>query len=206
MNNESISKTKTTYPTNPFPFKEFSSAAIDTYILYAKNLTVWDLKLLNLIEMSFAYPIYIHDIDDMGEPYQTKLLKSIVKLETLGIITVEENGHIYMSQAFYDKLTNTDMLDYISLPKPHRQRFVYIISYDGKVKIGSTNNIEKRMNALQTASPIKLDLLFCESETALVNERSLHNKFRDFRLIGEFFDHNIAIDRFISEPGGINNG
>jgi transcriptional regulator of acetoin/glycerol metabolism len=57
---------------------------------------------------------------------------------------------------------------------------------DGPVKIGFTENIEKRISSLQTASPHKLRLIGSIDGDA-EKERQLHNFFSAYRLAGEWF-------------------
>lgn len=69
----------------------------------------------------------------------------------------------------------------------------------GPVKIGITNNIKKRLEMLQTGSPVKLrclSLIDFESEPrAREAESSLHEMFDDLRLEGEWFEwHDDFVD------------
>lgn len=68
--------------------------------------------------------------------------------------------------------------------------YVYLIWVEGtdKYKIGSSAYPNKRVKELQTGCPLKLRLI-CEklSETPDFEEKKLHDRFADFRTIGEFF-------------------
>lgn len=57
---------------------------------------------------------------------------------------------------------------------------------DGPVKIGVSTNAAKRIDALKTASPIKLSVLRV-IEGDRLQEQALHWEFRNLRLQGEWF-------------------
>lgn len=69
--------------------------------------------------------------------------------------------------------------------------FVYLVECDGRYKIGKSNNVESRILSMQTGSPYKINLIrkyeFNESITLEI-ERMLHNEFREYNTIGEWFD------------------
>jgi hypothetical protein len=58
---------------------------------------------------------------------------------------------------------------------------------NGPIKIGFTDNIEKRLKELQTANPYKLNLLLCINGN-LKSEKELHKRFEQHRLNGEWFE------------------
>jgi len=59
---------------------------------------------------------------------------------------------------------------------------------DGPIKIGfTTQKVEKRINALQTSNPQKINLLATMNGT-YKDERMLHKKFRIIKLKGEWFE------------------
>lgn len=66
---------------------------------------------------------------------------------------------------------------------------VYFVgSADGKLKIGTSANIEKRFDALQTSASVKLTLLLTiPGSTDL--ETELHRRFAHLRESGEWFQH-----------------
>jgi len=67
---------------------------------------------------------------------------------------------------------------------------VYVIEAQGlgRYKIGHTKNeLERRVKAMQTGSPVVLSLLcWCLGDSGL--EAELHDKFKDCRLHGEWFE------------------
>ena len=70
--------------------------------------------------------------------------------------------------------------------------YVYLVWVEGtdKYKIGSSDYPERRVSQLQTGCPYKLQLLVameCVEESSECVERRLHQKFRRFRTIGEYF-------------------
>lgn len=74
---------------------------------------------------------------------------------------------------------------------------VYFIgSADGKLKIGTSANIEKRFDALQTSASVKLTLLLTiPGGTDL--EAELHRRFAHLRESGEWFQHTDELRHFI---------
>lgn len=77
--------------------------------------------------------------------------------------------------------------------------YVYFIrsGKKGDIKIGKSNNPEKRMAELQTGNPKKLRLIasiHCKSEQeAFSLEKKIHQLFRKRRLHGEWFHKNIHL-------------
>lgn len=67
--------------------------------------------------------------------------------------------------------------------------FVYVIGQRGAalVKIGRTTNLERRLAAIQTACPNRVEVLW-HTEGGSALERGLHAEFGHFREHGEWFD------------------
>lgn len=76
--------------------------------------------------------------------------------------------------------------------------FVYFIQVEsGPIKIGITDNIEKRKDELQTANHERLTVLhYTTGGRAL--ERHLHNKFKRYNKCGEWFWPEDEIIKFIN--------
>lgn len=74
-------------------------------------------------------------------------------------------------------------------PMKRKARIVYLIcAANGLVKIGKTSDIVRRLNTLNTMSPIDLELLgVVASDCASEIEGALHTKFSDKRIKGEWF-------------------
>jgi hypothetical protein len=70
-----------------------------------------------------------------------------------------------------------------------RDQSVYLIgSYDVRpVKIGVSENPEKRLKSLSTGSPVPLQLLWSAPGGAAL-EAALHEYFQPYRVYGEWFD------------------
>jgi hypothetical protein len=66
-----------------------------------------------------------------------------------------------------------------------------------EIKIGFTVQLEKRLSSLQTAHPSKLQLLATIPGT-YEYEKSLHQRFANFRLNGEWFEPHPDLLAFIS--------
>lgn len=78
---------------------------------------------------------------------------------------------------------------------------IYAISDGVHIKIGKSNDPDKRLYSLQTSNSKVLSIvatLDCESQTeAFKLEKQLHSKFSEFRLKGEWF--NISIETLQAE-------
>lgn len=57
----------------------------------------------------------------------------------------------------------------------------------GRVKIGTTINIDQRMVDIQCGSPFPLLLLFCIDGGVQI-ERKIHKYLKKYRILGEWFD------------------
>lgn len=83
------------------------------------------------------------------------------------------------------------------LPKRRREErirpivglsFVYFIAMGDWTKIGKSNDVQKRMANLQSASPVKLHLMASIPTTQpLKLEAGLHEHLKQYRLGGEWF-------------------
>lgn len=75
------------------------------------------------------------------------------------------------------------------LNKPN-ERVVYFIgnTEEGCVKIGYSNNVEKRLGQLKTGCPFPIRILcIIPSESPVTLESTLHGKYKKYRLHGEWF-------------------
>lgn len=77
---------------------------------------------------------------------------------------------------------------------------VYLISDGVHQKIGKTNNVERRIKALQTSNSKRLELIavYPDPKYTARLERLLHERYKDSRLVGEWFDINLSAEEFIS--------
>jgi hypothetical protein len=75
---------------------------------------------------------------------------------------------------------------------------VYFIRGGDRIKIGMSGNARQRFDALRTSSPVELEFLGLVAG-AYVEERTLHQRFAEFRTHGEWFKAAPAILAFIEE-------
>jgi len=70
--------------------------------------------------------------------------------------------------------------------------YTYLIESNGLFKIGITSNLKTRLSQIQTGNPHKVSLIctkvWSTKEIALFIEQSLHYKYRNLRLNGEWFN------------------
>lgn len=87
----------------------------------------------------------------------------------------------------------------------HEIHFIYfILNRDSNaIKIGRARNLERRMKSLQTSSPAKLELIKSISVQGIKEaqelEVSLHKKFDDIRLAGEWFKADSKLIDYINQ-------
>lgn len=72
-------------------------------------------------------------------------------------------------------------------------QLIYFIESGGQTKIGKSIHPGRRVAQLQTGNPAALRLLV----TVRAEERDLHRFFAPFRLHGEWFENNTALDAMI---------
>ena len=73
---------------------------------------------------------------------------------------------------------------------------IYFIKQGDYVKIGYTTLFKKRLNQLQTSSPVKLEVLALIKGDR-VEEKNYHNAFKHINSNGEWFLYNNEIERFV---------
>lgn len=84
-------------------------------------------------------------------------------------------------------------------PQPSRPVVYFIqLGEGGPIKIGFTTNLDKRIKALQTASPDNL-ILLAAVEGSERTERGLHARFGEHRQRGEWFAPAPEILEYIEE-------
>lgn len=87
----------------------------------------------------------------------------------------------------------------------HQAHFIYFILNEDSnaIKIGRAKDLAKRMNVLQTSSPAKLRLIksvqVAGGKEAHELEQSLHKKFNEIRLAGEWFKAEASLLEYIGQ-------
>lgn len=76
---------------------------------------------------------------------------------------------------------------------------VYFIQSEmgGPIKIGTTKNIDERLQKLQLCCPVPLIVLFTINDAGHDLEAKLHRRFRLHRLHGEWFDNTPELLRYM---------
>ncbi len=78
-----------------------------------------------------------------------------------------------------------------------REEQVYFISYaEGPIKIGRAIDIRRRINAIQTSLPYKVQVLGVVMGP-VGHEKWLHDRFRTYKLRGEWYSRNAELLDFI---------
>ena len=107
----------------------------------------------------------------------------------------KQTGH-KASRRFYTKYICKYLAGLIWNREPGR---VYFITNGKYVKTGYTQNVEKRLAALQTAHHLALRVYAVIENTIPLDERRLHEPFSSLRVNGEWFRFTRSIKAFV-EP------
>ena len=88
--------------------------------------------------------------------------------------------------------------------KEHPGYVYFVLNRDSHaIKIGTAKNLRRRLTSLQTSSPAKLELLCSiklkSVEIAKELEQSLHQKFSDIRIRGEWFKAERELLNYITQ-------
>jgi len=67
----------------------------------------------------------------------------------------------------------------------------------GRVKIGKALDPEKRLTELQTGAPEELELLLCLPNKPPFEESQLHQRFKNYRVCGEWFEYRHDLKLFV---------
>lgn len=76
---------------------------------------------------------------------------------------------------------------------------IYLITclQNNSCKIGFSSDPKKRLTSLQTSNPYKLELSAI-IDGDIIKEKELHEKFKEFSLLGEWFKYNQSIMEFFN--------
>ena len=74
---------------------------------------------------------------------------------------------------------------------------IYFLKANDRIKIGYANDPSTRIPSIQTSAPFELEVILIIDGT-YHKERELHEKFREFRKSGEWFDFSEPIKEFVS--------
>lgn len=83
------------------------------------------------------------------------------------------------------------------LRAPHPDDCIYIIYSAGHVKIGVSSNVTRRSHSFRTASPVPVVLL-AKIEGSNELEVTVHRRFADHRITGEWFKLSPEVREFIA--------
>lgn len=99
-------------------------------------------------------------------------------------------------KSLLSSLQEKDRLNKISVALGDSTSLYIIENGFGHFKIGITKNIVTRMADLSVANslPLKLIRLYDVKTRPILTERSLHDKFKDIRLCGEWFNETLPIN------------
>ncbi len=146
--------------------------------------------------------IKLHDLDDWKEGWLSGW-KSISNFFQVCVDTAKKYEREYGLPIRRDPgggpvLIKKDALDWMTKVNTRKTACIYFIQCEdnGLIKIGFSNDIEKRFNSLRTQSPARLKLLK-HMEGGVELEAKLHNKFKKYRHHGEWFEPSKEILRYI---------
>jgi len=79
-----------------------------------------------------------------------------------------------------------------------KRGFIYVVRAGGRVKIGFSKDVKRRISELQTFFPDELELLLA-TPGSIVIERSLHDRFKEFAIKREWFRYAEPIAAFVAK-------
>jgi len=120
------------------------------------------------------------------------------KLHRLFIDNEEKEEYLYNDNFNNFNLFDDDNNEINNYSEPIYTIYFIQSENDGAIKIGITKDIKKRLKALQTSNPYKLNLLYSINGGKSL-EDNLHNKFKQYRLNGEWFEPAQEILDYIEE-------
>ena len=151
------------------------------------------LQELDLLNNSFlGYEGFQVVNDDKGRTAEIQLNKELT-------LTLVSGYNVKMRHAIIKRWQELEteslmeMIDRLAITqcsfKREQPHFVYLISDGDYIKIGVTNDIDQRVQSLQTGNPNQLTILTCiPCENARYIEGMLHGVFDDFKMQGEWFN------------------
>jgi hypothetical protein len=129
-------------------------------------------------------------------PPKESLAKGLEALEgRMKTVYVNDVVAAYQKEYGYNRATAT-ALRKIAAPRWHF--YAIQVDPDGPVKLGISQNVQRRLEGLQTAAPYRLKLLVAVPgfrET----EKSVHARFQDARIGGEWFNPTPELLDFIHD-------
>lgn len=102
------------------------------------------------------------------------------------------------------KIVATQQLSRIIKKEIKEVNTIYLIESNGLVKIGFTTDFDKRLKSYKTHNANLNVLCAHESKYAFEIESELHEKYKDFRVEGEWFD--LHFDVLCEILNYLNNG
>lgn len=106
--------------------------------------------------------------------------------------TVKKRNSPLILQAERREREQEALRDIIRQIQANKDPFVYLIEHENKYKIGFSRDINKRMKSFNTSHAIPCKIIGI-APGDLPLEGALHNKFKDYRLNGEWFLKKLAI-------------
>ncbi|MCP4336644.1 MAG: hypothetical protein GY679_02205 [Mycoplasma sp.] len=135
-------------------------------------------------------------------PKETSMMSTIIGIEKeavkrvvfeamyYGLIEKTEEGYLFL----------VGFVDDMSIGRNKEDGVVYFIGNqeEGNVKIGFSTDVNRRIKELQTSSPSKLKILKTFPGD-ISKERELHERFKEYRIKGEWFELVGNLKCFIEE-------
>lgn len=133
-------------------------------------------------------------VDSVGRTQKCYVLtKEGFSFVALGFTGSEANlfkvRYIKAFEEMHDNLRGYAIAHFLGRTKTKQLIYVIRNPITDLVKIGVTNNIQRRITQLECASGCELDLVFCtpNGDNSKEIEQQVHRRFADFRQRGEWF-------------------
>lgn len=160
-------------------------------------------KELNGISQDPQALIWIHESGDLDGYFEVNISTSGEIISFKRPVRGSSTGR-KMIQAFLEKELGQARIQWTYRHRTPKQEFarqenVYFISdEDGYIKIGFANNVSSRLKDLQTAARQELRLI-ATMHGNVSDEKSLHKRFEEDHVRGEWFYPSTELKKYIKE-------
>ena len=137
----------------------------------------------------------IHILDSMGRTQQATIVNESGLLHLLirSNSPSAGNARLSMIKQVSDTRSVLNALNDFEVPDDLPNMYVYAIREcdTGNIKLGISRDPEQRLKQMQTGNSSRLELVgYREAKNRFKDERALHFKAADYRIRGEWFNHN----------------
>ncbi|MDI9367992.1 MAG: helix-turn-helix domain-containing protein [Thermotogota bacterium] len=199
--------------------KEFLWGRVPYFAITANNITSGEFRLYALLTLyafktGKAWPTIKTLCKDLNIA-DASVMRQLKKLKSVGLIKIGKGVDGNMKRNYYipvmpkldgeeKKIFEKNHLKKIlneKDPEKDKPDYLYFIldEQNDHIKIGVSNDVEKRLENLRKQRGAGELTLVCLLEGGYELEKELHERFHEFRLYGEYFQYSEQIKAFIDK-------